>query len=680
VSTRTSALVGALLGATAAGCGVISGLDALEEQACAPDCSDASGDARTDASDTGHDASVVPDADGGAGDATDAADAAEAQDTQDATAGDAADAAETNPCEAVTCDQRPASVCASATELRVYTAMGTCDQGTCKYTSSLTTCPFGCAGDQCTGDPCVGVSCQSPAKSYCSDATHLTVYEAPGSCGAGKCSYASHQEYCNFGCTADVCNGDPCVGVTCNKPPASYCADASNLTVYASNGTCASGTCTYTKATQYCAFGCAAGACLGDPCAGVSCTMPTASYCTDAKTLRTFSGPGTCTAGSCGYPSTDKPCPGGCVLGVCKECATTPDCPAGKWCNAGSCAGCGDDLHCGSACTDCSATGRICNGGTTCVQCVLDSQCASGSYCSGNTCATCNTAAKCGASCTACSGTTPACGGSACVCNATSCATNQACTAGACAVCKSDAACGPTCGACGAPKPKCLDQGATSTCVQCLSTADCGSGQVCTGNACVTPCTGTIVDWNWNAGTGPSGSALTTQGTSWSVGAATYGPADGLTYLATKPATGSYASTVNDWVRLPKIDLTAYATCKVKVSVNLWVRSEVGTLPYDGGNLQYTVDPTAASGWTLMDGGSMAYDGTFSTLSCASASSCFLYGQKIWANDTGVTKAGTFTSPAALGSALTLRFTFHSDDSIVRPGIYVKRVLVEATP
>ncbi len=187
-----------------------------------------------------------------------------------------------------------------------------------------------------------------------------------------------------------------------------------------------------------------------------------------------------------------------------------------------------------------------------------------------------------------------------------------------------------------------------------------------------------MVDWNWNTGSGPTGALLTTSGSNWSVGSGTYGPGSG-NYLATKPTT-DYTSSANDWVRLPTIDLSAYPTCKVKVTVNLWVYTEANSgYRFDGGNLQYTVDPTAASGWTLMDGGSMAYDGALNSSGCSS-SSCLINGQNAWSTEAGLPKVGTFTSAGALGSALTLRFTFHSDSSVVYPGIYVKSLKVETTP
>jgi Cys-rich repeat protein len=675
VSNRAVALIACALLAGSAGCAALSGLDALEESSCGEACPDATADAQ-EAGDAAHDGDAAE----ASPDAPDALDAAETGDADGATD---ADAQETNPCVGVVCSTPPANECASTTQLKVYSPSGTCDQGTCSYASSLTTCAFGCSQGACAGDPCVGVTCSTPSKSYCSDATHLTVYDLPGTCGAGSCVYPTHAEFCAFGCSGDVCNGDPCVGVTCNKPDASFCSGANELTVFAPTGTCASGKCSYAKTTQYCAFGCDAGACKNDPCAGVSCATAPASYCVNGSTLRSFTAPGACAGGTCGFPSIDQNCPGGCVVGACHECAKSADCPSGRWCNGGSCVACTDDLHCGGACTDCSATSRVCNAASTaCVQCVVDSQCGAGKWCNAGTCAACDTATHCGATCSACGGTTPSCSAGACACTASSCPTNQACTGGACAVCKSDGACGATCAACGATKPKCLDQGTTSTCVECLTATDCGAGKTCTGNACVTVCSAAIVDWNWNTGTAPTTTLTYNRtGSNWSVGTASAGPSDGKTWLATKPA-GQYDDDIDDWVKLPAIPLGIYASCKIKVTADVWIEGELdSTLRYDGGNLQFTTDATGATGWTVLDGGSMGYDYKLNSSRCQATSNCLVYDQMTWCTDARVAKTGTFTSTAgAFGSTLNLRFTFHSDSYVVADGLYVKHVRVEAVP
>ncbi|MBI5531284.1 MAG: hypothetical protein HY898_01115 [Deltaproteobacteria bacterium] len=393
-----------------------------------------------------------------------------------------------NPCSGVTCDDPPANECADAQNLKVYNSTGTCDNGSCQYGSSLTACNYGCASNACTGDPCVGVSCNKPPINTCSDTTHLTVYDVPGACSDGQCSYTSHEEYCKFGCVNDVCNGDPCVGQTCTQAPASFCSGPDSLTVYDSPGTCKNGACAFTNHEEYCSYGCEAGACKGDPCAGVTCNQPPANYCAGPDTLRTHATTGTCSNGNCTYTTTDVPCSHGCDNAKCKDCAVNTDCGSAKWCNQAVCTACDTAQHCGASCTDCTATSQVCSNATTCVQCMIDSHCGSGSWCNANSCAPCNTAQHCGAGCVVCSGQTPSCTSGSCVCDSSSCPSNNQCVGGACTVCKTDAACGATCQPCASPTPRCLDEGATSKCVQCLVDGDCTGGKVCNAShSCVDP-------------------------------------------------------------------------------------------------------------------------------------------------------------------------------------------------
>ncbi|MBK7586236.1 MAG: hypothetical protein IPI67_39380 [Myxococcales bacterium] len=374
-----------------------------------------------------------------------------------------------DPCIGTTCNTPPKNTCADAISLTVYSTVGTCSAGKCAYASQQELCKSGCKNDACDGDPCVGVSCNTAPKNTCADANNLTVYDVPGSCSGGQCAYTSHKQYCSFSCANDVCNGDPCIGVSCKTPPASYCSGATELTVYDAPGTCGSGQCSYGKHTVFCSFGCALGACANDPCAGVACSTPPAPYCSGPNTLKTPASSGTCQSGSCSYPTTDANCPFGCSNGVCKDCSTTADCSAGKWCDAGTCKTCNNDAHCGASCANCTSTTQVCNaGGTACVACTADGHCGAGKYCSANTCLACDTNQKCGATCAAC-------------------ATNQQCSAAACQVCKTNTACGANCAACGGGTPLCLDQGTTSKCVQCLTDANCTGGQVCKANVCGPP-------------------------------------------------------------------------------------------------------------------------------------------------------------------------------------------------
>ena len=277
--------------------------------------------------------------------------------------------------------------------------------------------------------------------------------------------------------TAQVCGT-----ITCNTPPANVCADADNLEVFEATGTCDKDQCTYASMITPCPDGCANGQCNGDPCIGVSCNAPPAPHCSAANTKRVYNSPGTCSNGMCSYTFTDQNCPYGCTNGVCLDCMTDANCVAGKWCNGGTCVSCNSNMHCGTSCANCSASGDYCQNATSCVDCLVDSHCASGNWCSANSCATCNVNAHCGASCVACSGTTPTCNGSACVCSGSSCGSYNRCVSGACQECNTVSACGANCTACGGSTPYCLDEGATTRCVECLSNAQCTGGKTCANN------------------------------------------------------------------------------------------------------------------------------------------------------------------------------------------------------
>lgn len=293
-----------------------------------------------------------------------------------------------NPCEGVPCNTPPPSLCSGA-DLVIHAQVGTCSEGQCTYNQTTQACPNGCANAMCNGDPCLGVTCNSPPPATCANATTLDVPQAPGTCNAGACSYASTQINCAFGCTGNQCANDPCAGVTCNQPAASFCVDATHLRVRDLPGACDaanSGACAYTTHDELCAFGCVNGACSGDPCVGVVCP-PKASYCSDASTLVHYDA-GQCTTGlPCTYGSMSTPCANGCVNGQCVVCTTSSQCAAGNWCNNHQCLSCNTDLHCGPSCVACGGATPKCSG-ATCVQCVGDADCGGGMVCSGNTCVT----------------------------------------------------------------------------------------------------------------------------------------------------------------------------------------------------------------------------------------------------------------------------------------------------
>jgi hypothetical protein len=399
--------------------------------------------------------------------------------------------AQPNLCEGVSCTTPPPNTCEDENRLRVYATNGSCDGGNCSYSDQLVDCPNGCDGNACIGDPCIGVSCNTPPANVCADASHLAVYDVPGSCSDGTCGYDTHNQYCEFGCENGVCDGDPCVGVSCASPPANYCTSPEELVIYSTTGTCDAGACSYSSHEQFCEFGCTGGACSGDPCLGVTCNSPPADYCSAGDTLHEYGSSGSCSEGNCTYPAVDTFCSHGCDQGVCRECAIDTDCSGGLWCDDGSCKPCDENVHCGPSCADCTATGDVCNAGSTaCVDCNVDGDCASGNWCSNNFCTTCDTVDHCGASCSACGPTQPNCEGFQCRCTSTSCGPHYLCAGGACAFCNTNSTCGPNCTACQGAAPYCYVEGTTSACVACLNDTQCTAPFTCdqTTHTCVDPC------------------------------------------------------------------------------------------------------------------------------------------------------------------------------------------------
>ena len=118
----------------------------------------------------------------------------------------------------------------------------------------------------------------------------------------------------------EACN--PCLPNPCTQPPLAECAaDGFVLTTYAENGLCSAPEhvviCDYPSSEADCAAGlqiCEGGACVdsGDPCVPNPCVAAPAPACEDATTLRTFTGPGTCSVPSaeaeCDYAYMDTNC------------------------------------------------------------------------------------------------------------------------------------------------------------------------------------------------------------------------------------------------------------------------------------------------------------------------------------------------------------------------------------
>ena len=157
------------------------------------------------------------------------------------------------------CDQSPAAVCLSGTQLRTYDTQGVCTGGLCVYGKQSVTCGTGgCANGACQTDPCAGVTCNSPPSSC---------FGSQGVCAGGSCTYpyangtsCNDQNSCT---TGDQCVSGACIGTpkSCNAPPTNVCDDASTLRVYSASGSCSAATCSYSYGFVNCANGCVSGAC-----------------------------------------------------------------------------------------------------------------------------------------------------------------------------------------------------------------------------------------------------------------------------------------------------------------------------------------------------------------------------------------------------------------------------------
>jgi hypothetical protein len=170
---------------------------------------------------------------------------------------------------------------------------------------------------------------------------------------------------------------------------------------------------------------------------------------------------------------------------------------------------------------------------------------------------------------------------------------------------------------------------------------------------------------------------VTYGGLTWAIGKAIKGPADGMTYLATNPGNGYYPDAQNAWAMLPAVDLSAYAMCQLRITVELFRNAETVGINYDGGNLQYTTDASGSAGWAIVNNGNMAYDGK---LPQCSGSSCIVPDQETWTTSKIPNWKTAVYAGAMLGPVVRLRFTFHSDvgnDVGPLPGIYVRRLHVQ---
>jgi len=247
-------------------------------------------------------------------------------------------------------------------------------------------------------------ACPQPAAPRCEGDTLIVT--RPGTCAvendAPGCTFAEVSTDCAASgqvCAAGACRApdDPCVGVTCDDPPAPSCA-GSVVTTPAATGVCDSSSgapvCTYAPTTSDCAASnqaCESGACV-DPCADVTCEAPPAPAC-NGDELTTYDATGTCAAHQgvpgCAYTShvTDCAATGDvCANGAC----VAPDDPcADITCNQAPADACDGDVatdyptigscdsssgtgvcHYTPQTQDCRAIDRVCEGALCVDPCV----------------------------------------------------------------------------------------------------------------------------------------------------------------------------------------------------------------------------------------------------------------------------------------------------------------------
>src|SRR3989344_8196162 len=182
-----------------------------------------------------------------------------------------------DPCAGVTCSSPPAAEC-DGSNVKTYSS-GTCSNGQCTYSSSSTSCRFGCSLGQCK--PCEPSACGTNSKT-CPDGFASTCQQSCSgdSCVACEPSCAGHETApasTNSSTSSGVGGGggssntsgsgdtssntDPCANVVCNSPPQNSC-DGNFVRIFSSPGACNNGQCSYPETGYACANGCYSGSCI----------------------------------------------------------------------------------------------------------------------------------------------------------------------------------------------------------------------------------------------------------------------------------------------------------------------------------------------------------------------------------------------------------------------------------
>lgn len=206
-------------------------------------------------------------------------------------------------CSEVVCINPDVSTCEENVAIFNETN-GVCAFGECSYDQTSQDCTLAgllCVGGACV-DPCDGVDCFEPPLAFC-DGSEAVQYDEAGVCTSGECDYAEVRANCEE--TGLVCQDgsciDACEGVVCEQSTEPFC-EGDLAVVEESVGICNQGECIYKRSERDCAqqgLLCNSGQCV-DPCEGVVCDLPPASYC-EGDVSVTFDDVGTCEAGECVY-------------------------------------------------------------------------------------------------------------------------------------------------------------------------------------------------------------------------------------------------------------------------------------------------------------------------------------------------------------------------------------------
>jgi hypothetical protein len=185
------------------------------------------------------------------------------------------------------------------------------------------------------------LSCNTPPPRACADAYNLRIHDSQGTCVSGKCQYTSREVRCSGGCKAGQCVGSPCTGVKCDNPPGPC---------HQNPGTCAGGKCSYPPLAA------------GTPCTpkdrcvtGASCDGKGTCVGTKINCARPHTSGGTCVGGSCQGFRCDAGW-GNCNTGWSDGCET----PLNSSSNCG---------RCGNRCGGAANATPACSGGTCVLQC-----------------------------------------------------------------------------------------------------------------------------------------------------------------------------------------------------------------------------------------------------------------------------------------------------------------------